>query len=254
MVNVKQRYYLKLPKLFEYPNSFRVLDKPGLSVKYHQLLEASASAYFETKGPTRWLFMKRFRLALHYLNQIGKKDTILDAGTGIGFFLPTLSQFSNKLVAIDYAAYTLTYARFMSRKRKIKKIRFLQADLLTLKLPKNSVDVINTLSVLEHIPPQNLPALMTKFKYWLKPGGYLIAGWPNEGGKLFKLAQTWEKRILRPKMLQSFTDEKRHYKPLGHVSQSDQIYQAVTKIFKTIDYQSVPFAWIKFYSLGLFSR
>lgn len=254
MVNVKQRYQLKLPQKSDYPNNLKILDKPGLSAEYHQLLEASASAYFETKGPTRWLFMKRFHSAFNYLKQIGRTESILDAGTGIGFFLPTLSQFADTVTAVDYAQHTLAYARSMCRKRKLTNIFFAQADLLKLDLPKHGFDIINTLSVLEHIPPEKLTSLMAKFKAWLKPDGYLIAGWPNEGGTIFKLAQTWEKRLLRPRMLQSFVDEKRHYKPLGHVSQSDQIYSAVTKTFKTINFQSLPFPWLKFYSLGLFTR
>ena len=251
---MKQRYQLKLPQKSDYPHSFRILDKPGLSAEYHQLLEASASAYFETKGPTKWLFMKRFQSALAYFSNCGKVESILDAGTGIGFFLPTLTQFTGKVTAIDYAQHTLVYAKSMCQKRQISRVKFIQADLLTLKLSKGSFDIINTLSVLEHIPPEELPRLMTKFKYWLKPDGYLIAGWPNEGGKLFKLAQTWEKKFLRPRMLQSFVDEKRHYKPLGHVSQSNQIFTAVTNSFKTINYQYLPFPWLKFYSIGLFSR
>lgn len=242
------------PQKSDYPQGLKILDQPGRSAEYHQLVEASASAYFETKGPTRWMFMKRFKSALNYLKQIGRAELILDAGTGIGFFLPTLSQLANTVTAVDYAQHTLSYARSMCRKRKIKNVSFTQANLLKLTLPKNSVDVINTLSVLEHIPPEQLPVLMTKFKTWLKPHGHIIAGWPNEGGTIFKLAQTWEKRLLRPRMRQSFEDEKRHYKPLGHVSQSDQIYSAVTKVFKTVNYQFLPFSWLKFYSLGLFTR
>jgi len=253
MVNVKQRYQLKLPQKSDYPHSFRILDKPGRSAAYHQLVEASASAYFETKGPTRWLFMKRFQVAGSYLKKIGRVENILDAGTGIGFFLPTLVRQSKSVLALDYAQHTLRYAKTMCRKRKIKNVKFVRADLLTIKL-KQKFDIINSLSVLEHIPPSKLPQLMRLFRSWLKPGGYLIAGWPNEGGKLFKLAQTWEKKFLRPRMLQSFVDEKRHYKPLGHVSQSNQIFTAVTNSFKTIDYQYLPFPWLKFYSLGLFTR
>ena len=250
---MKQRYQLKLPQKSDYPNNFKILDKPGLSIEYHQLLEASASAYFETQGPARWLFMKRFRVAFGYLSQIGHVDSLLDAGTGIGFFLPTLSQLADTVTAVDYAQHTLAYARSMCRKRKITNVAFTQADLLKFK-PKEKFDVINTLSVLEHIPPQKLPVLMKRFQSWLKPEGYLIAGWPNEGGKIFKQMQTWEKKLLRPRMLQSLKDDQRRYKPLGHVSQNDQIYTAVSSTFKTVIYQSLPFPWLKFYSLGLFTR
>lgn len=247
-------YQLKFPQKRHYPKNLSILNQPGRSAAYHQLVEASASAYFETKGPTKWLFMRRFCVAFDYLNKIGPVKSTLDAGTGIGFFLPTLAQFSQKITAVDYAQHTLTYARSMSHQLKIKNISFIQGDLLKLTLPRNSFDVINTLSVLEHIPPEKLPALMAKFKTWLKPNGYLIAGWPNEGGKIFKLMQTWEKKLFRPQMLKSLKDDRRHYKPLGHVSQNDQIYKAVSKTFKRVTYQSLPFSWLKFYSLGLFTR
>lgn len=240
---------LTFPKKTNYPGGLKILDRPGRSAAYHQLVEASASAYFETTGPTRWLFMKRFRVAFAYLSQISQVNSVLDAGTGIGFFLPTLSQFGRQITAIDYARHTLAYAQDMCQKRRLKNIKFIQADLLKLNLPRNRFDVINTLSVLEHIPPQQLPQLMNKFKTWLKPGGFLIAGWPNEGGKIFKLMQTWEKKLLRPKMLQSLKDEERRYKPLGHVSQSRQIYSALTKVFKMVDYRSLPFPWLRFYSM-----
>gem|GEM_PF-6277577 len=242
------------PQKTDYPDSFKILNHPSCSAAYHQLVEASASAYFETKGPTRWLFMRRFQVAADYLRSLAKTESILDAGTGIGFFLPTLAKFAKKITAVDYAQYTLAYAQAMCRQRHLNKIKFIQADLLSLNLPKNSFDVINVLSVLEHIPPKQLPRLMTQFKSWLKPNGYLIAGWPNEGGQLFKLAQTWEKKLFRPKMLQSLKDDRRQYKPLGHVAQSRQIYQAVTQKFSVAKLKTLPFNWLKFYTLGLFKR
>ena len=52
-----KRLKLKLPKKSDYPNRLKILDRPGRSAAYHQLIEASASAYFETKGPAKWLFM-----------------------------------------------------------------------------------------------------------------------------------------------------------------------------------------------------
>lgn len=244
---------LTFPKKSDYPQSLKILDKPGRSAAYHQLVEASASAYFETKGPTRWLFMKRFTLAKQYLWSIKPIDNLLDAGTGIGFFLPTLSRLAKSVTAVDYSPHTLAYAKKMCRKRQLKNIKFFQADLLRVNF-NQKFDLINTLSVLEHISPKQLPLIMRRFHSWLKPDGYLIAGWPNEGGKIFKLVQTWEKRLLRPKMLSSLKDEHRHYKPLGHVSQSNQIYMAITQKFTKINYKSLPFSWLKFYSIGLWQK
>jgi len=250
---MNMNFKLVLPKKSDYPQSLRILVKPGRSATYHQLVEASASAYFETKGPTKWLFMRRFQVALEHLCSIVPIDTLLDAGTGIGFFLPTLSRLAGQITAVDYANHTLSYAKRMCRNKKINNINFLQADLLKFK-SRQKFSAITALSVLEHIPPQKLPALMKKFRSWLKPGGYLIAGWPNEGDWLFHQAQTWEKRLLRPKMLQSLRDKKRHYQPLGHVSQGQQIYRAVTQQFKAIKFRYLPFSWIRFYAIGIFAK
>lgn len=251
---MQKRLKLFFPKKSDYPNRLKILNHPNRSTVYHQLVEASASAYFETKGPARWLFRKRFEVALKYLQPLKPINNLLDAGTGIGFFLPSLSQAVEQVTALDYSKHTLRYAKKMCQKRKVKNIDFIHGDLLNLKLGNKKFDVITALSVLEHIPPQKLNQLMTGFKKMLKPGGYLIAGWPNEGNWLFKFAQQLEKRLMRPKVFKSIHDDKAKYKPLGHVSQSDQIYSAVTKVFKTVNYQFLPFSWLKFYSLGLFTR
>ena len=88
MVNVKQRYQLKLPKKSDYPDRLKILDKPNRSAAYHQLIEASASAYFETKGPTKWIFFKRFQVAFDYLNQLVKLNHYLMPVPVLAFFYP----------------------------------------------------------------------------------------------------------------------------------------------------------------------
>lgn len=251
---VVMRYQLKFPKKADYPQRLKILNKPSRSAEYHQLVEASASAYFETKGPARWLFMKRFHEALNYLSQIGKVENLFDVGTGIGFFLPTLSQLAEKVTALDYARHTLDYAKAMCRKKKIKNVAFVQGDLLNLKLGNKKFDVVTALSVLEHIPPEKLDRLMKNFIKILRPGGYLVAGWPNEGNLLFKLAQQLEKRIMRPQVFKSIHDNKAKYIPLGHVSQSQQIETAVTKNFKTKAIKSLPWIFPDFYRIGYFKK
>lgn len=245
-------YQLKLPKKSDYPNNFKVLDKPSRSAEYHQLVEASASAYFETTGPARWLFMKRFKIAFKYLKQIGKVGKILDAGTGIGFFLPTLVQFSDKVVGFDYAEHTLSYAKKMCQKLRVSKVSFEKKDLFTHQFKAKQYEVINALSVLEHVPPKKLNKLIKQFKKTLKPGGFLIAGYPNEGFWLFKVVQVLEKVIMRPKMLKSIKDHDRDYQPLGHVATLKEIDQAIRREFKVINYQGLPFNFLKFYGIGLY--
>jgi len=254
MESMQKRLKLVFPKKLDYPDRLKILDKPNRSAAYHQLIEASASAYFETKGPTKWIFFKRFQVAFDYLKSIGEVKSLFDAGTGIGFFLPSLSQAANQVTAIDYSKHTLRYAKKMCQKRKITNVEFIQADLLNLKLKNNKYNVITALSVLEHIPPQKLNQLMTNFKKILKPRGYLIAGWPNEGNWLFKLVQQLEKRLMRPKVFKSIHDDKAKYKPLGHVANTKQIETAVIKNFKSIEIKSLPWIFPSFYRIGCFKN
>ena len=251
---MQKRLKLVFPKKSDYPDRLKILNHPNRSAAYHQLVEASASAYFETKGPARWLFMKRFQAAFNYLKSIGKIKSLFDAGTGIGFFLPSLSQLAEQVTALDHSKHTLRYAEKMCQKRKVKNIDFIQADLLKLKPGNKKFDIITALSVLEHIPPQKLNQLMASFKKILKPNGYLIAGWPNEGNWLFKLAQQLEKRLMRPKVFKSIHDDKAKYKPLGHVANAKQIEAAVIKNFKSSEIKSLPWIFPSFYRIGYFQK
>ena len=251
MLCMTRRLKLRLPKKSNYPNSLKILNRAGRSAEYHQLVEASASAYFETKGPAKWLFMKRFQVAVDYLHQIGPVANALDAGTGIGFFLPTLSRTAKNVWALDYANHTLRYAKGLCRRLKIKNASFKQGDLTKLPFPAKKFDVIVALSILEHIPPKQLPTVIGHFKRVLKPGGYLIAGYPNEGDKIFKLVQQAEKIIMRPQVFKSIHDDKRKYKPLGHVAKSFQIDKAIKDKLKVINYKALPLNGLKFYSLSL---
>jgi len=242
---------LRLPNRKDYLKTIKILNKPSTSEEYHQLVEASASAYFETKGPANWLFMKRFQVTKGFLDKIGPVKKLLDVGTGIGFFLPTLSQAAKQVVGFDYAKYPLRHAQAMCKNLKIKNVKFVRGDLSKLAFERNRFEVVVALSVLEHIPPKKLTRVMKHFKRVLKPGGYLIAGYPNESSLLFKIAQQLEKIIMRPKVFKSLKSEERDYKPLGHVSDLKEIDEAIKKQFKILDCRALPFNYLKFYSLNL---
>jgi len=249
------QYRLVFPKENDYPHLAEILAQPRLSANYHQLIEASASAYFETSGITRWLFLKRFRVALAYLEQISPSETLLDAGTGIGFFLPTLSLLAKTIVAVDIGKYPLQLAQIMAKKRHLTNIIFKRAELTNLNLPGKYFDSIVALSVLEHIPPQNLKTIMTTLSQLLKPGGYLIVGLPREGSPIFKFFQQLERRLLRGHIARALKDERRkNYATLGHVSTANQIVQAVKTQFKVIAATDLPNALVKLYTIMLVQK
>ena len=252
---IKMKYQLKLPKKTDYPNSLKVLDHPNKSAEYQQVIEASASAYFETKGPTRWLFRKRLETVLSYIAKVGKVDKLLDADTGIDFFLPSLSETANQVVAIDNTNFSLHYAQFMVKKRKIDNVLFKKIKLENLDFKDQQFGVIVCLNVLEHIPPQNLNQVMAGFFKILKPGGYLIAGYPNEGSWIFDFLKNFERQLLRRHIYQALKDTgRKKFHTLGHVATATQINQAIDKKFSKVALRDLPFKLITLYRLGLYQK
>lgn len=232
------------PKRSDYPDSLGILDKNGSSIIYRQIAESSASAYFETNFLTRYFFKKRFQLTLELIGDGRSGLEILDAGCGIGFFLPSLSPIAKNIWAIDFAKYSLGYAKAMCKKRNLEKIYFKQVDLThKLSFPAKKFDLIISLSVFEHI--KDLEKVAFNFKRVLKKNGIFIAGYPNEDNPIFRLFQFMEKKLLRPNVYKTFQGTK-----LIHVSYAHQITTVLSKNFKiekTVNISLLP--GINFYIL-----
>lgn len=221
----KNSFNLIFPNRDDYPQNLEILEEKKQTGSYRQLVESSASAYFETNFLTRYFFKRRFQLAFQLIPKRNMNIEILDAGCGIGFFLPTLTHFAKNIWAVDYANYSLQYAKFMCRKRKLKNIYFKKANLTNnLPFPDKKFDLVVCLSVLEHI--KDLRKVMMNLKRVLKKDGVLIAGYPNEENLLFRIFQYLEKRLLRPKVFATLQGTK-----LIHVSKAYQIEGIVKKYF-----------------------
>lgn len=252
---MQKRLRLIFPKKSDYPNSLKILDNPNQSAAYQQLIEAAASAYFETDKLTRWLFMQRFKTATKILNQLEPAEYLLDAGTGIGFYLPVLSQMAKKIYAIDNTDEPLNYAQKMCKKLHINNVVFKKTSIQTNSFFNNKFQIIVCLSVLEHIPPDNLPKVISNFYKILKPNGSLIAGFPNEGGKLFQLIKISEKKIFRRHILKALEDKTREqYDTLGHVASAQQIENCLKQKFQVKMIKRLPVRGIKLYSLSLYKK
>ena len=222
---IKIDHSLIFPKRTDYPHNLELLNKKNSSNLYRQIAESSASAYFETNFLTRYFFQKRFQLSLQFFPKKRENWEILDAGCGIGFFLPTLSKYAKHIWAVDYAGYSLRYAKFMCKKKDLKNISFKKVDLMkTLPSPAKKFDLIVCLSVLEHI--KNLDKIVKNFRKVLKKDGVLIAGYPNEDNFIFRFFQNIEKRLLRPTVHKIFQGTK-----LNHVSRAQKINKVIGKYF-----------------------
>ncbi len=168
------------PNKSDYPNNFGILDSqnPTQTQLYSNLIEASASAYFESDPFSRYFLKKKF---YHAESLLAKKNfgKTLDAGTGIGFFIPYLSIISKDVVGVDRTGAVL-YAREMIKKRHILNATVDQYDLMSLPYPDSTFDCVVSLSTLDNFTEIQLKIVLSLFKRILKPGGFLVVGYSTE--------------------------------------------------------------------------
>jgi len=128
--------------------------------------------------PVQGYFMrKRLELALTFMKN-KKVDRILDVGYGGGTFMPTLVRLCHELHGID----TLPKPKDVEGILKKQNVR---AKLITgsiFKTPykEDYFDTVVCISVLEHFITRELNESIREMYRILKPGGYLIMGFPSK--------------------------------------------------------------------------
>lgn len=101
-----------------------------------------------------------------------KGNVILDAGCGTGKFTKILEKLSNKYIGIDLSNDQLNKARTKSTKDNSE---FIQANLINIPLPDNSVDIIIStwvLGTIKDIAERN--KCIQELRRILKPNGKII--------------------------------------------------------------------------------
>lgn len=131
-------------------------------------------AYLKSNSLTRSFFIKRIKEAFRLLPQ-RDYQTILDLGTGAGFYLPLLSQVGRKVYGVDLAQ-VLGLTHKMVVKKGINNVFLYKSDITKLPFKSESFDLLFCLSLIEHIPNQGQAFL--EFKRVLKKNGILILGYP----------------------------------------------------------------------------
>jgi ubiquinone/menaquinone biosynthesis C-methylase UbiE len=97
---------------------------------------------------------------------------VLDVGCGTGrwcFHLKRLFPKAN-IIGIDIEPERLNKARNLSKNR----IRFLEMDLAKLEFPDNYFDFVNSITVLQHIPPSIRKKAINEIVRVLKPKGKIL--------------------------------------------------------------------------------
>ena len=130
------------------------------------------------------VYLERYR-RLEYLRYLSRLTTIkamltpleglrvLDAGCGDGRFCYELNGEGARLVGVDYSEQAIRWARAFN-----PAVEFHVADLVTLDFHEE-FDVVTCLDVLEHFPPEQVPAVVANLCRALKPGGRLLVSVPS---------------------------------------------------------------------------
>lgn len=108
-----------------------------------------------------------------YLKNSSSSKIILDAGSGATFFPYFVASKipRSKIICIDSDAYLNPIFKKLNEKPNLP-IKFLNADLKSLPLTLNSLDIIYCISVIEHA--HNRQKIFKEFKRILKKGGLLV--------------------------------------------------------------------------------
>lgn len=141
---------------------------------------AAESGWIEFWNRPNAIYVNQKNLEAHFaclsddlLPHIPEGGTVLDYGCGDALAAETLAGRCGSLLLYDAAP--AVQARLRHRFAGHGRIRVLDdAELAT--LPADGIDLILVVSVLQYIPPPDLPGLVGRWKTLLKPGGRLLVG------------------------------------------------------------------------------
>lgn len=117
-------------------------------------------------------YLKLIDYALGRLEQDGREIVLLDAGCGHSTLLAEQYTRCKEVIGVDLDRIGLNKNKLVTRK--------IFADLSDIPIPDNSVDIVTSAWVFEHI--SNPVAFGEEVYRILKPGGYLIFITPNKDG------------------------------------------------------------------------
>ncbi|MFC1940597.1 class I SAM-dependent methyltransferase [Chloroflexota bacterium] len=171
------------------------------------------AAFYECyQNPSRlvhWYFWRRLDAALKMSN-IKKDDVVLDVGCWMGYFLPTLSLYSNNVIGLDVWQEVLSADAWDKRvvgwnEEKITRelidtelgaatnIQLVKADGCKLPFKDESIDLLFCLDTMEHVAP--VGDLLAEFSRVLKQAGTFVSSLPNERGLALIFRQAFSRLV-----------------------------------------------------------
>ncbi|MGN6246866.1 MAG: class I SAM-dependent methyltransferase [Ginsengibacter sp.] len=153
------KHYLHLPNK-------KLLKKTGELDYYH----------WSYQFPLKYLMRFRYNKILDLLGE-KKYNTILEAGTGSGIFLPELSKHCKELYACDIHNYFQDIAS-MCDKSGVRNYHLSRQSIDNTNYPEQSFDAIVALSLLEFVP--DIEKAVNEIKRILREDGVFITILPME--------------------------------------------------------------------------
>jgi ubiquinone/menaquinone biosynthesis C-methylase UbiE len=101
-------------------------------------------------------------------------DVCVDLGAGTGFVTLALAPQVRSVLSIDIAVGMTEALETRAAEAHLANVSTLATDLMTLRLPPASTDLIVSSYVLHHLPNSGKRALVREAAGWLRPGGRLV--------------------------------------------------------------------------------
>lgn len=117
-------------------------------------------------------WFRRHEAAYEFAVPLVTARTVLEVGCGEGYGTALLARSADRVLGVDYDALTAAHAAVT-----YKQASFVRANLAALPIPTESVDVVVTLQVIEHV--WNHGEFVRECRRVLRPGGLLLVTTPN---------------------------------------------------------------------------
>ncbi|KAK9785864.1 hypothetical protein WJX73_006029 [Symbiochloris irregularis] len=110
-------------------------------------------------------------------------QTVMDGACGTGFLSIEAAQLvapSGRVLGIDMSPGMLGKAKAKAQQLGLRNIEFIEGDLETVKLPEGKFDLVLVSAAIPYL--SDIPAAITRFRSWLKPGGRFVCNTPQTPG------------------------------------------------------------------------
>lgn len=207
---------LKIPAYQSYPARVEVKDWLD-------------NVYYSKNVLVKSAFLQRFQKSLDMIAQ-HRLHKVLEVGTGIGFFLPSLAKIADHVFAVDIEM--LPEVKEMCRREGLyDKCSLVKCDVRHLAFEDNYFDLIVCLSVLEHV--RDIEKASEELYRVLNHSGTLIIGYPID-----KIATRLGQRIFVKSNVKDF-----------HIHEFYEIRKIANRLFLVVAEARLPFRLPSFLSI-----